>query len=253
MGADPAMGEYLPSRGQQPSDLPAGGVFSSVNLNPYHYGGNNPLKYVDPTGAILMPVSSFYKQQGAYLFGKEVNHLYQYGSDQVGTGDVDNYGTSIAGCGCVLTAVTRIANAINNEAGQFGSYHPGEANAVASALGLYSPNNKNGNLNLLYPQEAAALISELTGMDISVNSFEGTHAELMKMISDLDADEGEYYVTGRLNSGHTVNIGNSASALSTVFGGDQPVDDTSTRGRNGTADYDERLIRIDVYSIEGTD
>lgn len=27
-----------------------GGVYNYVNLNVYHYGGNNPLKYVDPTG-----------------------------------------------------------------------------------------------------------------------------------------------------------------------------------------------------------
>lgn len=27
-----------------------GGVFNTVNLNLYHYAGNNPVKYTDPDG-----------------------------------------------------------------------------------------------------------------------------------------------------------------------------------------------------------
>ena len=27
-----------------------GGVYNPINLNGYHYGGNNPIKYVDPDG-----------------------------------------------------------------------------------------------------------------------------------------------------------------------------------------------------------
>ncbi|NIZ41031.1 hypothetical protein PVA45_05905 [Entomospira entomophila] len=46
MSSDPAMGEYLSTS----EDAPAGGVFNSRNLQTYHYAGNNPIKYVDPTG-----------------------------------------------------------------------------------------------------------------------------------------------------------------------------------------------------------
>ncbi len=52
ISADPILGKYLPT-GNKDSDnnLPgAGGVYRSVNINLYHYGLNNPLKYVDPTG-----------------------------------------------------------------------------------------------------------------------------------------------------------------------------------------------------------
>ena len=52
ISADPILGKYLPT-GSKDSDnnLPGvGGVYRSVNINLYHYGLNNPLRYVDPTG-----------------------------------------------------------------------------------------------------------------------------------------------------------------------------------------------------------
>jgi hypothetical protein len=58
ISADPAIDKYLP---EVPKDnearrrnrnLPGeGGVFNYVNLAVYHYGANNPLRYIDPTGS----------------------------------------------------------------------------------------------------------------------------------------------------------------------------------------------------------
>ena len=54
LSADPALEEYLPEPGQKPGDLVGmGGVFTPVNLQIYHYGANNPLKYVDPDGRTI--------------------------------------------------------------------------------------------------------------------------------------------------------------------------------------------------------
>jgi RHS repeat-associated protein len=51
VSADPALGEYVPTPGQEAGKLPGmGGVFNTVNLHVYHYAGNNPVKYVDPDG-----------------------------------------------------------------------------------------------------------------------------------------------------------------------------------------------------------
>jgi RHS repeat-associated protein len=51
ISTDPALGKYLPGAGKGNDDLPGmGGVFNPVNMSVYHYGGNNPLVYIDPDG-----------------------------------------------------------------------------------------------------------------------------------------------------------------------------------------------------------
>ena len=56
ISTDPALGEYIPVAGSDTSKLPGmGGVYNNVNLNLYHYAGNNPVKYTDPDGNCQKP------------------------------------------------------------------------------------------------------------------------------------------------------------------------------------------------------
>ncbi|NIZ41055.1 RHS repeat-associated core domain-containing protein [Entomospira entomophila] len=57
MSSDPAMADYMPLSKEHKNaeeynqNLPGmGGIYNSRNLQTYHYAGNNPLKYTDPTG-----------------------------------------------------------------------------------------------------------------------------------------------------------------------------------------------------------
>ena len=46
LSGDPAVGEYI----SYPQRSTSGGIYNTINLNVYHYGMNNPLRYVDPDG-----------------------------------------------------------------------------------------------------------------------------------------------------------------------------------------------------------
>ncbi|UTC61768.1 hypothetical protein E4O05_09520 [Treponema sp. OMZ 787] len=61
LSGDPALGEYIPKAPiddeakKHNENLPGmGGVFNTVNLHVYHYAGNNPVKYTDPTGKFFI-------------------------------------------------------------------------------------------------------------------------------------------------------------------------------------------------------
>lgn len=57
ISTDPALGEYIPQAPisdearKHNQNLPGmGGIYNTINSNLYHYAGNNPVKYTDPTG-----------------------------------------------------------------------------------------------------------------------------------------------------------------------------------------------------------
>ncbi|NIZ41059.1 hypothetical protein PVA45_06040 [Entomospira entomophila] len=87
MSSDPAMGEYLTADRDNAPGM--GGVFNSRNLQTYHYAGNNPIKYTDPTGEYDVDYftsaeyeeyrESFYEQYDGYTTEKERWRELKYG------------------------------------------------------------------------------------------------------------------------------------------------------------------------------
>ena len=46
LSGDPALNDYI----SKDYDGASGGIYNTVNINVYHYGGNNPIRYSDPDG-----------------------------------------------------------------------------------------------------------------------------------------------------------------------------------------------------------
>jgi RHS repeat-associated protein len=58
ISADPILDRYLPETTSLPHDLPGfGGIYNPINMSFYDYGAQNPVKFVDPDGnVIIVPI-----------------------------------------------------------------------------------------------------------------------------------------------------------------------------------------------------
>ena len=240
LSGDPALGEYVPSPGTEPNKLAGmGGVYNTINLHVYHYAGNNPVKYTDPDGEKILDVSTTLVQEN----GEE---------DPLGKGN-----TTIASHGCVLTAYTRIANAIS----AIGERTLQNANSLALKKDIYDGNNKNLIFNSPTASKLVNSISILSEYkmsfykslnNISLNEY-GSELEKLSKSEDL------YAITIRVSNkygGHTVNMNSDGIIMDTEDNYTIKINNTSEKGYlpstvvNDIITDSSAIIRIDIFKIE---
>jgi len=199
---------------------------SGDGLNWYAYCGNNPLRFVDPSGLTILDVKGDTHQQDSEA--------------QLGGGK------TIAKEGCVLEAAVRIARGISGD----DSISLEDANAYAKDNELFKGEKKD----ILTTESVAELISGLTGEKIGFGSIDGPDQVIKEGISDLDSSKKDYYVTGRIDDEHTVSINEGLTLKDYHMGDDQqPVVDTSITGRTSVDDGvsgSEELTRADYFYVE---
>ena len=202
LSADPALEEYLPvapiseQAREHNQNLPGmGGVFTPVNLQIYHYGANNPLKYVDPDGRVVFLIGGsttagagtgvtggsgvfisynqdegarvgIYSNHGGGFFGGMSAGVYLEGSVSFAKSidDITGLGISIGGSGTVAgisvggEVTIPVGSGLRNAV--FTVVAGADAAAV-SAEGHMIPTMTNILLELDLSPEAAAAIQDL--------------------------------------------------------------------------------------------
>ena len=147
ISTDPALCEYMAG-----SSIGCGGAYNSVNLNLYHYGNNNPVKYNDPDGnfavatmiiggALSAAVDYGFQVAGNYMQGKRGVEAWK----DVNVGEIAGAFVSGALSTVGIGAVTKVAGAAGNAAIRKGIQITGNAavSAVASVPGTVTENAVN--------------------------------------------------------------------------------------------------------------
>jgi len=211
------------------------------SLNWYSYTGNNPVRFKDPSGFIILDVSRDVVQQDST---KTLG---------TGTGSISDYG-------CVLTTFTRMANTLSGK-----SFTVDDANRMANKMNLYEKGN------LLSPQAGAKLVNALVNDPSKVVTFdgstEGTGAEIGSKLNALENSDKEYLTSGRIHTtsadgkskyDHQVNINSGSVTAGDISDMDNPfnfnLSDTSNVNRQSTADTSRSndLYRVDAFQVVDT-
>jgi hypothetical protein len=203
------MGEYVPRAPindevrKQNENLPGmGGVFNIVNLHTYHYAGNNPVKYVDPTGAIINRITSFDTQNS------DLNKKVVMGPEllTVTLSNGKQYDGSIGNFGCLFTALINIGNTIRQQTPNISSVPRNPARPLSDYA---------GDQNYFVPDTVVLrnvhkLLKEMTGKNFSVSKMRGGESSQQWIQNYNDSTTNGAYlvaeVDGPYGGSHFINV-----------------------------------------------
>jgi RHS repeat-associated protein len=195
LSPDPALSDYIPGAPineeakKRNGNLPGmGGVFNTVNLHLYHYAGNNPVKYVDPTGREDEPVQSWadFLNSAVYLAPDPDSYMSTDITDRIKANADDNlnipYGSGNQCDDFVANILTLSDVALDDYfAGNTESFTVDQHIAAADARGN-SSNTPNIGANVVFMNESDRGYNSHAGLlfvnaDGSVELFHSSSSE----------------------------------------------------------------------------
>ena len=241
LSTDPALGKYIPAARKGTADevgkLPGvGGIFNSVNGNLYHYAGNDPIKYTDPDGRIIINCDIWY--------AKDFMQMYN--------ATWPNSKNTIARSGCTLIASLRASNVAINKFGYemetpkpIGISNMLEDSSLTCSKGMIFSGLKD--FLARYGVEATVIDTGKKGLPKD---------DIANWLSEAKSSKDSYIIIGRIpgsNEDHFVNINSYDSNEKKVNATDTSMNKLGLQTRDlksvDVSTFD-RLILIKIKSLE---